>query len=359
MSATVAFDVTHMSGTRTGVGRSIAEMHAALVRLGVDLAPYAWGGGLRAEDFPPGTRLLRRKARALIALWGYGIGKIDRKVRPASVVHATAFVPPATRSPTLVTVYDTTFLGEDADPVQRSWRRPLERALDRGAHVHVGTRSVATEVGEAFRLERKRIHLIGFGIPTLPDAEALPDDIARRIAGAPYIIAIGTLLRRKNIPRLVRAFERLDPSLRLVLVGADGPDRPVVDEAAAALGERVVVTGFVADGVRRTLIEGARALAYPSLYEGFGFPILEAMSLSVPVVTSGVGSMYDVAGGAAEFVEPTDVDSIASGLKRATLEGEHRDGLIARGRARAAEFTWERTAVGLRNVYDRLASTSS
>src|SRR5439155_19580725 len=127
-----------------------------------------------------------------------------------------------------------------------------------------------------------------------------------------YVLAIGTIGPRKNLPRLVRAFGSIgDPSLRLVIAGPDGPDRPVVDAAIAALPDpgRVVLTGFVPDGVRRTLIAGARPLAYPSLYEGFGFPMLEAMSLGVPVVTSGLGSMREVAGDAAEFAQPPDVDS--------------------------------------------------
>ncbi len=362
-SPTVAFDVTHTAGDRTGVGRSVFEMYDALRTLGTPLVPFAWGGHAKLDGLPADTRRIARPTRALIALWGsVGLPKIDRRVRPASVVHATAFVPPASRLPTLVTVYDTTFTSEGADAVQRSWRAPLEQALARGAHVHVGTRSVATEVGEVFRLERRRVHLIPLGIPRLPASEPLPPQIAERLGGAPYVLAISTLLPRKNMARLVRAFGALgDPELRLVLAGADGTDRPAVDDAIALLPDptRVVVPGFVSDGVRRTLVEGARALAYPSLYEGFGFPILEAMSLGVPVVTSGVGSMYDVAGSAAEFVEPTDVDSIGAALAKATQDEGHRETLITRGRERAKEFTWEATARGLLSVYERLASSSS
>src|SRR5205085_1412194 len=134
-------------------------------------------------------------------------------------------------------------------------------------------------------------------------------------------LALGTLEPRKNIAALVRAFGALPDSgtgIRLVVAGPDGADRPAVERAIAALprerGDRVVVTGAVSDAERASLLERATVLAYPSLDEGFGFPVLEAMAAGVPVVATRAGSVPEVAGDAAILVDPSDAAALAAAI---------------------------------------------
>jgi glycosyltransferase involved in cell wall biosynthesis len=232
---------------------------------------------------------------------------------------------------------------------------------------------VAAEVDELFGpglRDAGRIVVVPFGIPRIGPPGPLPSDLTARIGSAPYVLALGALVPRKNLPRLVRVFGHLGSAhrdLRLVLAGPDGPDRAAIDAAVdgltGALRERVIFAGAVAEGVRRTLLEGAAAVAYPSLYEGFGFPVLEAMSLGVPVVAAESGAIPEVAGDAAALVDPYDEDALAEELAKILDDERHRGDLVTRGRARAARFTWTETARGLRDAYRALvedgASTSA
>jgi alpha-1,3-rhamnosyl/mannosyltransferase len=135
-----------------------------------------------------------------------------------------------------------------------------------------------------------------------------------------------------------------------------------VGAAVAALpsrvADRICLAGPVSGPVRRTLLDGAFALAYPSRYEGFGFPPLEAMQAGVPVVASRTGAVMEVAGPAAELADPDDVDDWAAALQRLLADPDRRAHLIDAGRRHAASFSWEATAAGLAGLYRRLASSS-
>ena len=149
----------------------------------------------------------------------------------------------------------------------------------------------------------------------------MPELVDERVGGAPYVLAIGTLEPRKNLAHLVAAFglvARAQSELRLVIAGPDGPARPDVDAAIARLdpdaAARVVLAGPVSDAGRNALLERAALIAYPSIYEGFGFPALEAMTVGVPVVAARAGAIPEVAGDAALLVEPTDEDELADAI---------------------------------------------
>jgi len=149
------------------------------------------------------------------------------------------------------------------------------------------------------------------------------------------------------------------PDLRLVIAGHDGPARAEVEAAIARLPagarERVVLAGGVSDAGRRALLEQAAVLAYPSIYEGFGFPVLEAMTAGVPVVAARAGSIPEVAGDAALLVEPTNESALADELERAITDEATRSELIARGRDRVHAFSWDHTARALASCYRRIA----
>ncbi|MCW2992663.1 MAG: glycosyltransferase family 4 protein [Conexibacter sp.] len=163
---------------------------------------------------------------------------------------------------------------------------------------------------------------------------------------APYVLAVGTLEPRKNLERLIAAWSRLSAADRrghvLALVGPTGWDAAPILAAARDQGARLL--GRVSEDELRALYAGASAFAYPSLYEGFGLPVLEAMAAGAPVLTSSLSSLPEVAGDAALLVDPHDPAAIADGLRRLLAEPTLAEELRTRGRARAAAFSWERTA---------------
>lgn len=370
MTTSVAFDVTPLAGTRTGIGLSLAETMEALGALQVPprLLPFGYGASIRSgrDGLPGDTRVVRAPTRALLWSWAHAdLPRFSRSVAGAHVLHATAFVVPPARLPTLVTVHDCAFArSPSTEPRWVGTFGPiLRRAAARGAHVHTSTAAVAAEVEEFLASPLRndgRLTVIPFGIPRFADTLALPFDLAARLGGEPYILAMGSLVPRKNLPTLVRAFGMLaEPGIRLLLAGSDGSDRPAIDAAVASLPpevrDRVVLAGSVTSGVRRALLARAALLVYPSLYEGFGFPMLEAMSLGVPVVASDVASLREVAADAAVLVEPTEAMGFATAIERTLFDRAERAGLVERGLRRAAAFTWERTARDLAALYDRLA----
>jgi glycosyltransferase involved in cell wall biosynthesis len=337
------------------------------------LIPYVLGlrTPTRVPGLPNGVRFVRLPSRALLALWSrHDHPSLDRWLHGADVVHATNFVTGPSRRPTLTTINDIGFVLDpsSADSVVAAFGPVLRRAVARGAHVHVTTRQVGSEVEEHFGpglMAAGRISVVPFGIPPLGPNGPLPPALRAFLAGGPYVLAIGRAERRKNFPVLVAAFGQVapqHPSLRLLLAGPEGPDSPSVHQAVAALpprvAERVLVSGPVSGPVRRNLLEGAEVLAYPSLYEGFGFPPLEAMQAGVPVLASRVGAVLEVAGPAAELVDPRDVGALAAGLYRLVNDQARREELIAAGKRRAASFSWQATADGLHDLYRRLANSS-
>lgn len=177
-----------------------------------------------------------------------------------------------------------------------------------------------------------------------------------------YLLYLGTLQPRKNLARLVEAFGRLLSSdsshsqdgLQLVLAGKQGWLHQDLSSAVRRLGleSAVVFTGYVADEDAAALMTGARAFVFPSLYEGFGFPVLEAMACGVPVVCSNTSSLPEVAGDAALLVDPTDVDALAQAIQRVLTDAPLRETLIARGYRQITRFSWERCARQVRSVLE-------
>ena len=358
----VAFDVGPLSGRRTGIGQAVEHLLTGLHGLPSPpvLVPYVLS--FRAE-LSGGTARLRYPASLAHRCWArWDHPRPDRMLGRPDVVHGTNYVVPPSKAARLVTVYDCWFL-RHPDQVHPDIARAgqvLRRAVATGATVHASSEATAAAVREL--LGAPRVEVIPLGpIPTpRPDGDtARPAALAD---GRPFVLAIGTKERRKNLPVLVRAFGSAHSSLggcRLVLAGGDGDDAAAVAAAIDALPTEaradVVTLGFVDDSTRAWLTHRAEVLAYPSLDEGFGFPLLTAMAAGVPVVASTAGSIPEVVGTAGLLVDPADVEGLAAALVRALDDTEWRAHAIDTGRHQAEQFDWRTTASALADLYDALA----
>jgi glycosyltransferase involved in cell wall biosynthesis len=275
------------------------------------------------------------------------------------VLLATNFLPPATRSPGVVmVVHDLAYeqLPDTAPHMNARWRRRFDAWLGHAAGVLVPSESTRRDLLDAHPVEPTRVTVTPLGV----DAEAyapVPGEIVDAVlqrfdVDGPYALYVGGIEPRKNLEALVRAFATLAPGTRLVIVGgpvrwdpkaADRLDATIAELPAAARA-RIVRTGYVSDKDKLALLSGATLLAYPSLYEGFGFPVLEGFAAGVPVLTSDVASLPEVAGDAAVLVDPHDEAAIAGGLAQLFGDADLRAVLGAAGLARASHFTWETTA---------------
>lgn len=278
------------------------------------------------------------------------------------VVLATNFLPPPTGSDGIVlVVHDLAFdrHPETAPHHNLRWRRAFADHLARAAGIIVPSAATRDDLGRFHDVGPERIDVVPHGTDAEASRPAKPGEIdaVRRRHGIDgrYVLFLGGLEPRKNLEPLVRAFGELEADdAWLVIAGGDVRWAPGYgDEVERAIGSlppgrrrRVVRTGYVADEDRRALLSGAELVAYPSRYEGFGFPVLEAFAANVPVLTSNVSALPEVAGEAAVLVDPDDPSSIARGLDELLGDPDLRNVLRAAGTTRVAGFTWERCARG-------------
>jgi glycosyltransferase involved in cell wall biosynthesis len=363
----VAFEATPLLETKTGVGSFITEVLARLPREDVAVVSFAYTR-IYLEQFksllPPGVAATRRPipSRTTRRLWKrIDWPPIEFWTGPVDVVHGPNFVvPPSRHAAEIVTVHDLTPVRypEFCDENTVQYPQLIRRAIRRGAHVHTVSEYVGEEVAEAFGVERDRIHVVHNGVSDVTEGD--PNAGTRLAGAARYVLALGTIEPRKNLAMLVRAFDAIadrHPDVHLVLAGARGWRMSEFDLALrdARHAERVVVSGRVDDTQRADLLAGATVLAYPSLYEGFGLPPLEAMASGVPVLATSVGALPEILGDAALLVPPSD-DALVDGLAQVLEDEGLRRRLKARGTARAAQFSWDRCTDELVAVYEKLSS---
>lgn len=360
----MAVDATPLLGTPTGVGTFVAGALAAMAeRDDLDLSAYALslrGRADLADRLPAGVRPLTRPmpAGALLRVWeradvapaSWWTGRVD-------VVHGTNFVvPPAPRTGAVVTVHDLTPVRfpELAGPATAAFPTLVRRAVARGAWVHTPSSFVAGEVVDLLGVDPQRVVPVHHGVPQSEDAAGGPP------VDGPYVLALGTIEPRKDLPALVRAFDAVaavHADLSLVVAGPDGwgSDAFAAAVSAAVHGDRIRRLGWVSARDKAALLRGASVYAYPSRYEGFGFPPLEAMAAGVPVVATTAGALPEVLGDGALLVEPDDHDALAEAVKQVLADDAVRAALVERGRRRVAEFSWDRCAAGLADLYHRAA----
>jgi glycosyltransferase involved in cell wall biosynthesis len=209
----------------------------------------------------------------------------------------------------------------------------------------------AGQVQELLGVQPERIHVIHHGVRSSAGTAST--------ARENVILNVGAIQRRKNIGRLVTAFERIAPGWQLVLAGSAGFGAKEIMRQIESSPRRdsIRVLGYVTEQELAGWYARARVFAFPSLDEGFGMPVLEAMAAGVPVVASNRSAVPEVCGTAALLVDPEDTEALGRALNRVIQDKELADDLISRGRLRAAEFTWEQAAEKTWKVYDKLLET--
>ncbi len=373
--ARITIDYTPAVQQSAGIGRLTREVVRALLQL--DTAHHFTLFCMGRAGLSARAALTPRASLAVTALsdrWFYRLWHRARLPLPVELFagrgdlyHATDFVlPPVTPGKrTVLTVHDLTFeRAPDAAPPQllRFLKRVVPQSVRRAHHLIADSQATARDLTALYDVAPERITVIYSGVDARFCPAAAPSPASSFApGGAPFVLTVGTLQPRKNHLTLVRAFAQVArrlPGLHLVIAGGKGwmYDQVIAEVARLDLGERVRFIGFVDDADLPALYCAARVFAFPSLYEGFGLPPLEAMACGVPVVASNASSLPEVVGDAGLLVDPLDVDGLAGALLRAVTDDVWRAQAIARGLARARQFTWRRAAEQLLAVYDALLS---
>lgn len=346
----VAYDWGPLLDPPTGVGRYTKELAEAVELTGdVSLARYAvaFGG---AKD--PSVRRWRVPARLIRGSWRrFGRPAIDSLVGAVDAVHATNFVlPPTAGAPGVVTVHDLSFYRDDVFPGGHRLRDLVPWSVARAARVVVPTDAVREEVIERFALPAARVTVTSEGVsPVFFGASPLPEMVLERLRiPGPFVLAVGTVEPRKNLVRLLEAWRAASPSLEgwsLVIAGPKGwgPELPETPG--------VLLPGWIDEASLPGLVAAASVFCYPSLYEGFGLPPLEAMAAGTPVVAARYSTAEEVLGSAAELVDPLDSAALGEAIVRVAGDRDLRAAMLVAGRARAARFTWTRAAKATIEVY--------
>ncbi len=345
-----------------GTARSVLDLVAAVeARGGAELVGLGPRGGPPREGLAPTVPVARTSLPLpyLYDAW-HALRRpaLPRALGRLDVVHVTApVVPPTGTVPMVATVHDLFPVTRPELLTRRGarlLRRGLEIVRDTAQVVMVPSEVVARDC-RAFGIDADRLRVVPWGAtPVEPGPGAVAAVRSRYGVEGPYVLFVGTLEPRKNLARLVAAVARLGrPDLTLVVVGPDGWGQ--VDPAAGADGVRTVLTGHVPAADLPALQAGAEAFCFPSLAEGFGLPVLEAMAAGAPVVTSAGTACAEVVGDAGVLVDPEDVGSVAEGLARVLDDPDLAERLRAAGRTRAAGFTWASAADATVAAYESAA----
>jgi len=335
----------------TGIGRYVRGLSGALAGDGADVRLYAvYLRGNRPEKRrpPPGTKLVawRFPARLMNALGRSGLLPADRVLGGCDLFHHTDYVlsEVSRKTPQVMTIHDLAFLRDPAFHTSFA-ARTLERIVRLGAErcsaILVPSEATAEDCRELLGVDRVFVTPLGV------DDEFFA--LAPEAPSRPYLLAVGTLEPRKNFARLIRAHARSGVDLDLLIAGGRGWLYAEVEEAART-APRTRLLGHVPEPELKRLLAGATAFLYPSLLEGFGLPVLEAMAAGKPVLTSDREPLRSLAGGAAILVDPTDEDAIADGIRRLLSDPPHG------GAARARRYTWQACAAATRRAYDAVLS---
>jgi len=364
----IAVDVGALASPGNGIGRYLAAILARIIeqpdtanewrlygRRATPIAPASQARVRQRYDYLPSDMGRILSLCSTLPVWA-ALDRPDLFWGPGHRLPCQ--LPP--RTARVVTIHDLCWL--KAPATMRASTRWLDaqlmpRALAQADRVIAVSTATRDDLCAAFPALEKRTVVIHEAPTPMPAPEPV-EWLQRRAIVAPYALFVGTLEPRKNLRRLLQAFATLAPALRenvqLVIAGPQGWGGERVDTEVARLGigGHVCVLGRVDDTELATLYRHATCLAMPSLYEGFGLPLLEAMSQGTPVLTSRTASMPEVAGAAGLLVDPLEVMSIADGLARMLFDQSLRSRLAGEAQQQAARFSWARAAEETLRVFE-------
>ncbi len=374
----IAIDYTPAVHQRAGIGRYTRSLVAALTCLDTHNEYTLLVFGRTGAHFvPTGLRANVRLRFAPVSdrwatvLW-YRLGlpvPVDVFTGRAQLFHGPSFTLPPSLTPSLLTVHDLSFLRfpQGAHPALLAWlSKAVPRSLRRACHVLADSESTRADLMELMDISPDRITVIGAGVEPcfrpVTDQGTLDGVRVRYQLPTRFILSVSTLEPRKNFTGLIAAFSQLTATARgspladlhLVIAGGRGwlYDDIFAAAEASPVRERIHFAGFVADEDLPALYSLADLFAFPSYYEGFGIPVLEAMACGAPVVCADNSSLPEVAGDAALLVEATNQNALTEAMHRLLTDSSLRAELIERGLRQARKYTWEEAAQRLINVYN-------
>ena len=377
----IGIEITPLTATRTGVGNYVYWLLKHLLLETSDMRFHAFSSGLHRPDvrvaggvaaeapFPllAGHRRIGLPTRLLYQVWNVsGRPRVDTLLGGVDIFHATNyFLPPVRRARRVLTVYDLSFLRQPelcspriVGPFSRHVRR-FARAADA---VLTCSEASRRDIVELLDIAEDRVTVAHGAV----DDNFVPMERDKALAllqrtydvRPPFFLFVGTLEPRKNVDGILRAFAMASRDMphALVLVGETGWNAAEIEALAAPLiaAGRVIRPGYVPPCDLRAFYGGASVFIFPSRYEGFGLPILEAMACGCPVICSKRGSLPEVAGDAAVYVAPEDPAAIADAMRRVAGDAALAADLTEKGRVRAAAFSWRRSAQTVLSLYRRL-----
>jgi alpha-1,3-rhamnosyl/mannosyltransferase len=371
----IAYDGVPLLGERTGIGHYTYELIRAIARAEAGarcvvvypwtvnpfrpITPAVFDDPRIESPLPSFPVRLRRRLRERLGV----PAPLEDLIGPLDVYHATNYLVahPIRAARRVVTIHDLTLIRSP------EWH-PARRLREMGAGLRVSaeaadriiaiSQATKDDVVAHLGVDPGRVAVVPLGIDPsfhpLPRAETERALARYGLGVGSYLLFLGTVEPRKNLGRVLDAIARLDPGIGpLVVAGGSGWGNAELSPRLAELARRGRVRrlGYVGGSLRVPLLAGARAFVFPSLYEGFGLPPLEAMACGTPVVTSGVSALPEVVGDAALLVDPLDVDALAGAIRRLWTDEGLRQDLRVRGLSRVRRYTWDATARLTLEVY--------
>ena len=368
MQLKIGIDFTSASRERAGIGRYARELIRALARVDrnneyVLFVPHDAHDDLLRFDWSPNFKIVRApiNERYLAAMWHRArvplvveafIGKVDVFYSPDFLL------PPTLAKRKLVTIHDLSYVRVPECfpvPLLRYLNSAVPRAVQRADVILADAASTQRDVADVYHVPLEKIKVLYSGVDSRfhpKVSEASQARVRELMHGKPYLLSVSTIQPRKNYARLIEAFAKianlqsLIPNLQLVIAGGRGWMFEEVFQTVEHLGlqERVIFPSFFSDEDLPALYAGATLFVYPSLYEGFGLPIAEAMSCGVPIVSSNASSLPEVGGDAVIYFDPRNVDAMADAMQRVLSDESLRKDLRARGIEQAKRFSWDKAA---------------
>ncbi len=375
----ILLDALPLQGLTTGISRYVRNLYHHIERLS-EASVHYFTGRACTQGMPAQTDAdawIRKAASAQrlpdlaklalnIVGWLRFEQRLQRRIKQGGIhlYHETSYMPAAVKGvPQVFTIHDLSLMKyRDRHPRSRVWFSDLffKNRMKYVNHILTVSEFIRGEVCETLRLNPERITAVPLaaGPAFSPQNRQKALAVLKKLDLPPdYLLFVGTLEPRKNLPFLVKALAVCKSDIPLVLVGWEGWGDNAWLKTAVGKGmkNRIYPTGYVNEESLACLYSHAVALVFPSIYEGFGLPVLEAMACGCPVICSNAASLPEVAGDAALLIDPFRVDDLAETLDKVVHSGTLRKELIQKGFARSTQFSWEKTATRTLEVFRAVA----